>query len=112
MKEGWKATWDPKLGKGGGKLSGGLMLAGTAASVAGAVPKKDPTGRQESRLTRGMRAGAGFATGLAAAKHGIIPGIALGVAGDVAAGYAGRRIDKMRKYAPPGAVQAPPPEST
>jgi len=112
MKEGWKATWDPKMGKGGGKISGGLMLAGTAAGVAGSVPKKDPTGRQESRLTRGLRTGVGLATGLAAAKHGVIPGMALGVAGDVAAGYAGRRIDKMRKYAPPGAVEAPPTERT
>ena len=95
MKEGWHATWrDPKTS--GGWLGKGMFALGTAGSAAAAVPKEDPLGRGESRLTRAARFAGGTALGVAGMKKGIIPSIALGIGGDVAGGYAGRGIDRLR----------------
>lgn len=94
LKEGWKFSWDPETG--GGWLGRGLFLGGTALSGASAIPKEDPLGRGESRLTRAARFLGGTTTGLIASKHGFVPSLLYGAAGDVAGGYAGRAIDRMR----------------
>jgi hypothetical protein len=110
MKEGWKFSWDPKTG--GGTLGRVMFLGGTGLSGLTAIPKRDPMGQGESRLTRGLRFAGGTATGLIAAKHGILPSLAYGIGGDVAGGYAGRAIDKYRGYKPPPPKQklvTPPP---
>jgi hypothetical protein len=99
MKQGWHATWhNPKTS--GGTLGRAMFGLGTLASGATAIPKNDPTGRDESRTTRAMRFAGGTALGIAGMKRGVIPSIALGIGGDVAAGAIGRRIDKAKGYRP------------
>jgi hypothetical protein len=110
FKQGWKATWNPAVkGKGEAFTNKAFFLAGTGMQGATAIAKNDPTGRDESRLTRGMRAGVGAATGIMGMKRGVLPSIALGIAGDVAGGAAGRRIDKARGYVPKPKKTAPDP---
>jgi hypothetical protein len=91
LREGWKQTWT------GGKGAKTLMLAGNALQVPGIFAKKDVTGRDESRLTRAFRFGGGLLGSTAGFARGhMVPSMALGMAGDVAGGYAGRAIDRAR----------------
>lgn len=105
-RQGWTkslAPTDPSKGMRGnlGAMgSNAMMIAGTAIPAAVAFPSQDPTGRGESRLTRGMRAAVGGVAGIAGMKHGMLPSAALGAAGDLAGGAIGRRIDKARGYKP------------
>lgn len=106
LKEGWKFNWDPKTG--GGNMGRALFLGGTALSAGSIIPKNDPMGNGDSRMTRALRFAGGTATGLIASKYGVLPSIAYGIAGDMAGGAIGKRIDKARGYKPP---PPPPPKA-
>jgi hypothetical protein len=103
MKDSWNKSkwWGMK----------GLTVAGAGMEGASALKKKDPEGRGRGRGQRLGSAIAGTASGLITMKHGIIPALATGLAASYAGGKVGKRFDKMKSHAP-GAVQAPPPEST
>jgi hypothetical protein len=91
LRAGWNQTWT------GGRGAKALMLAGTAAQVPSIFKEKDITGRDESKLTRALRFGGGFLGSTAGYARGhIVPSMVLGMAGDVAGGYAGRAIDRAR----------------
>ena len=90
----------------------GLTAAGAAMEGADAIKKKDPTGQGRGRGERLGGAAAGIASGLVTMRHGFVPAVATGLAASYAGGKAGKKIDKMMKYAPPGAAHAPPPERT
>lgn len=99
LREGWHATWhDPATS--GGMLGRGMFALGTAGAAATAIPKDDPMGRGESRLTRTARFAGGTLAGVAGMKRGVLPSIALSMGGDIAGGYAGRAVDKVRGYKP------------
>ena len=89
----------------------GLTVAGAGLEGASALPKQDPEGRNRGRGERLGKAVAGTASGLITMRHGFIPALATGVAAGYAGGKIGKQFDRMKKHAP-GAVQAPPPEST
>jgi hypothetical protein len=96
LRHGWNETWGPKVGFGGKAM----FVGGTALQAADLARDGDITGRGESRMTRGMRLVGGTIAGTAGMKRGILPSIALGIGGDVAAGAVGRKIDKARGYKP------------
>jgi hypothetical protein len=91
LREGWRHTWS------GDRNAKALMLAGTALQIPGVFANKDITGRDESKLTRALRFGGNLVGSTAGFARGhMVPSMVLGMAGDVAGGYAGRAIDRAR----------------
>lgn len=91
LRQGWRKTWT------GGTGNKAMILGGAALGLPMALSKNDPTGRDESRLTRAMRFGVSQLGAIAGFTRGHqVPSMVLGLAGDVAGGYAGRAIDRAR----------------
>lgn len=103
LRHGWNETWGPKVGFGGKAM----FVGGTALQAAELTRDEDITGRGDSRLTRGARLIGGTLAGTAGMTRGVLPSIVLGIGGDVAGGYVGRKIDKMRGYKPKPKNTAP-----
>lgn len=80
-----------------------MTLGFTAASLPGALRKEDPSGEGRSRVERMGGVLGGTVAGLAGARTGIIPSVAIGMAGD----YAGSRLGRLVSPRRPGGV--PPP---
>jgi hypothetical protein len=103
MKESWNKSkwWGMK----------GLTVAGAGLELNDVRKKQDPMGQGRGRAERLGSAVAGIGSGLVTMRHGFVPSVATGLAAGWAGGKLGKQVDKMRKHAP-GAVQAPPSEST
>jgi hypothetical protein len=103
LRHGWNETWGPNVGFGGKAM----FLGGTALQAHDLTRENDITGRGESRVTRGSRLVGGTLAGMAGMTRGALPAMVLGIGGDVAGGYVGRKIDKLRGYAPKPKNTAP-----
>jgi hypothetical protein len=83
-----------------------LTVGFTGLALPGAIKKEDPTGEGKSRLERVGSLAGGTVAGLASAKMGLIPALAIGAGGDIAGGTIGRVLSPRRRV-----LQAPPPEA-
>ena len=106
MRRGWNRSWAGpgtdtslwhKMKRYGGNALGAV---GMAVPIATALPADDPTGRGESRVSRGVRAVGTTTAGLIGMRRGVVPGMVMGGVGDYAGGVVGRLVDKARGYKP------------
>lgn len=108
IREGWQAGRWMGAGKYTKYLPVGeksLTLGSAAALAPSALRKEDPSGSGRSRLERVGALAGGTLAGIAGARAGLIPSIAVGMGGEYLGGRAGRLVSKRK--AP--SVAAPPP---
>lgn len=84
-----------------------LAIGGAGLMASQALPKEDPTGRGQSRLTRGLES-AGSIVGGSIGK-GLSGGLLTGTLGGTLGLGVGKAIDRMRGYRPPQPAPAPMP---